>query len=82
MFRCRKTFTSPRVTFRVKAGLHAEPFNSTASSTVCHEVLFMPQSKKEKKEGLKKHMQQQREKKQQAKMRKNVSLPAGYNKKK
>ena len=42
----------------------------------------MPQSKKEKKEGLKKHMQQQREKKQQAKMRKNVSLPAGYNKKK
>lgn len=49
---------------------------------MCHGVLGVPQSKKEKKENLKKHMQQQREKKQQAKMRKNVSLPAGYHKKK
>jgi len=42
----------------------------------------MPQTKKQKKEGLKKHMQQQREKKQEARQRKNVQLPAGYNKKK
>lgn len=49
---------------------------------MCHEVLNVPQSKKEKKEDLKKHKQQQREKKQQTKMRKNVSLPAGYKKKK
>jgi hypothetical protein len=42
----------------------------------------MPQSKQDKKDGLKKHQQQQREKKQQAKMRRNVSLPAGYHKKK
>jgi hypothetical protein len=49
---------------------------------VCHEVLGVPQSKQDKKDGLKKHQQQQREKKQQAKMRRNVSLPAGYHKKK
>ena len=49
---------------------------------MCREVLGVPQSKKEKKEDLKKHKQQQREKKQQTKMRKNVSLPAGYKKKK
>jgi hypothetical protein len=42
----------------------------------------VPQSKQDKKDGLKKHQQQQREKKQQAKMRRNVSLPAGYHKKK
>jgi len=47
-----------------------------------HEVINVPKSKKEKKENLKKHKQQQREKKQNAKMRKKVSLPAGYNKKK
>jgi hypothetical protein len=49
---------------------------------VCHEVISVPKSKKEKKENLIKHRQQQREKKQQTKMRKNVSLPAGYHKKK
>lgn len=49
---------------------------------MCHEVISVPKSKKEKKENLIKHRQQQREKKQQTKMRKNVSLPAGYHKKK
>jgi hypothetical protein len=49
---------------------------------VCHGVLGVSKSKKEKKENLIKHKQQQREKKQQTKMRKNVSLPAGYKKKK
>jgi hypothetical protein len=49
---------------------------------VCHEVLGVPHSKQDKKDGLKKHVQQQREKKQQAKMRRNVSLPAGYHRKK
>jgi len=61
---------------------HAEPFNSTALPQCVHEVLNVPQSKKEKKEGLKKHKQQQREKKKKTKMRNNVSLPAGYSKKK
>ena len=47
-----------------------------------HGVIHVTKSKKEKKENLMKHKQQQREKKQQTKMRKKVSLPAGYNKKK
>jgi len=41
----------------------------------------MPKSKK-KAEGLKKHKEQQMEKKRQKKQRKNVSLPSGYSKKK
>jgi len=49
---------------------------------VRHGVIYVPKSKKEKIENLKKHKQQQREKKQQTKMRKKVTLPAGYHKKK
>jgi hypothetical protein len=75
-------FAYQYLTAAFKSGLHAEPFNPTAASTVCHGVLGVPQSKQDKKDGLKKHQQQQREKKQQAKMRRNVSLPAGYHKKK